>query len=187
MLGGILTGKCLHQDGGSKRGIACEKCASFLKTMLLKTFTLMTFTLLLSNCGQQTKNEKNIMTTEQRFAEWIERINQTEKFDNSIIGFNFGLFETTEGFEMYLIGSKTFDQEDEDWATNVDFEPKEKYFQFGQEFSTNKDWQDVLKYSEKLVQDYFNSDKFKTSIFVNAKGITTGFDDGNLTIIRQND
>ncbi len=124
-----------------------------------------------------------MMTVEQRFTMWIENISQSEKIDNSIIGFNFGLFETTDGFEMYLIGSKTFDIDDEDWATNEDFEPKQKYFQFGKDFSSNKDWQDIQKYSEKLVQEYVNSDKFNTSIFANAKGITTGFDDGNLTII----
>ncbi len=127
------------------------------------------------------------MTIEQTFTEWIEKINENETVDNSIIGFNFGLFETTNGFEMYLIGSKTFDKDDEDWATNVDFEPKQKYFQFGKEFSADKDWQEILKISETLIFNYVSSEKFKTSIFANAKGITTGFDDGNLTIIKTND
>src|SRR5690606_34296565 len=104
-----------------------------------------------------------------------------------IEGFNFGLIETTNGFEMYLIGSKTFDKDDEDWATNVDFEPKQKYFQFGKEFSTDKDWQYILRISEKLILNYVSSNKFKTSIIANANGITTGFDDGNLTIIKAND
>lgn len=123
------------------------------------------------------------MTVEQRFSEWIDNINQEEIVDSSIIGFNFGLFETTDGYKMYLIGSKTFDKDDEDWATNVDFEPKQKYFKLGEEFSRDKDWQDVLKFSEKLVTNYVNSKYFQKSIFVKAYGITTGFDDGNLTII----
>lgn len=127
------------------------------------------------------------MTIEKNFIEWLENSNEFENVDNSIIGFNFGLIETTNGFEMYLIGSKTFDKDDEDWATNVDFEPKQKYFQFGKEFSANKDWQDILKISEKLIRNYVDSEKFKTSLFANAKGITTGFDDGNLTLIIGND
>mgnify|MGYP006198081177 CR=1 FL=1 len=49
------------------------------------------------------------MIIEQAFAEWLDNINEIEKIDNSIIGFNFGLFETTKGFEMYLIGSKKFE------------------------------------------------------------------------------
>jgi hypothetical protein len=127
------------------------------------------------------------MTLEQTFEEWLENINQTETVDNSIEGFNFGLIETTNGFEMYLIGSKTFDLDDEDWATNVDFEPKQKYFHFGKEISTDKDWQDILKISEKLILNYVSSNSFKNSIIANAKVITTGFDDGNLTIIKAND
>lgn len=127
------------------------------------------------------------MTIEQTFIEWIENINEIEAVDNSIIGFNFGLIETTNGFEMYLIGSKSFDKDDEDWATNVDFEPNKKYFQFGKEFSADKDWQGILKISKKIILNYVSSENFKTSIFANAKGITTGFDDGNLTIIKAND
>jgi hypothetical protein len=153
--------------------------------MLQRTITLLIIAFLLSNCGQKT--EIKTMTIEQIFEEWLENINQTETVDTSIKGFNFGLIETTNGFEMYLIGSKIFDLDDEDWATNVDFEPKQKYFQFGKYFSTNKDWQDILKISEKLILNYVNSNKFRTSIFANAKGITTGFDDGNLTIIKAND
>jgi hypothetical protein len=153
--------------------------------MLQRTIRLLIIAFLLSNCGQKTENKT--MKIEQTFTEWIEKINEIETVDNSIIGFNFGLFETTNGFEMYLIGSKTFDKDDVDWATNVDFEPKQKYFQFGKEFSADKDWQEILKISETLIFNYVSSEKFKTSIFANAKGITTGFDDGNLTIIKAND
>ncbi|VTR49165.1 hypothetical protein [Sphingobacterium thalpophilum] len=120
----------------------------------------------------------------QRFHEWLNNINKTEKIDNSIVAFNFGLFESEEGFTMYLNGSKIFDKEDDDWAANMDFEPKQKYFSFGTEFLKDKDWKDILKYSENLVQTYIASEDFKTSIFVQAKGVAVGFDDGDLTIIK---
>ena len=136
---------------------------------------------------QQSQTKQKTRTMEQAFAALMDDLNKNEKVDDSIIGFNFGLFETSTGFTMYLLGSKTFDVEDEDWATNVDFEPKQKYFQFGKEFSANKDWQQILKISEKLILDYIASENFKTSIFTHAKGITTGFDDGNLTILKAND
>lgn len=120
----------------------------------------------------------------QRFQEWVAKINENEKIDNSIIAFNFGLFESEEGFTMYLNGSKIFDKDDDDWAANMDFEPKQKYFSFGMDFLKDKDWQNILKYSEYLVQTYIASELFKTSIFAQAKGIAVGFDDGNLTIIK---
>lgn len=121
---------------------------------------------------------------EQRFHEWLETMNETEQIDQSIVAFNFGLFESEEGFEMYLSGSKNFDEDDEDWAANMDFEPKEKYFSFGNEFLKDRDWQDILKYSENLVQTYIASEEFKTSVFAQAKGIAVGFDDGDLIIIK---
>lgn len=125
-----------------------------------------------------------VKPVDQRFHEWVENINETERIDKSIIAFNFGLFESKEGFTMYLTGSKIFDKDDDDWAANMDFEPKQKYFSFGNEFLKDKDWQDILKYAESLVQSYVKSEDFKTSIFAQTIAITMGFDDGELTIIK---
>lgn len=127
---------------------------------------------------------QNIKPVDQRFHEWVDNINETEKIDKSIIAFNFGLFESEEGFTMYLTGSKVFDEDDDDWATDMDFEPNQKYFSFGNDFLINKDWQDILKYAESLVQSYVKSEDFKTSIFAQAIAITLGFDDGELSIIK---
>lgn len=125
-----------------------------------------------------------VKPVDQRFHEWVDNINKTERIDKSIIAFNFGLFESEEGFTMYLTGSKVFDKDDDDWATNRNFEPKQKYFSFGNEFLKDKDWQDILKYAESLVQSYVKSEYFKTSIFAQAIAITVGFDDGELTLIK---
>lgn len=125
-----------------------------------------------------------VKPVDQRFHEWVDNINQTERIDKSIIAFNFGLFESKEGFTMYLTGSKIFDKDDDDWAANMDFEPKQKYFSFGNELLKDKDWQDILKCAESLVQSYVKSEDFKTSIFAQAIAITLGFDDGELTIIK---
>ena len=127
---------------------------------------------------------QNVKPVNQRFHKWVDNINETEKIDKSIIAFNFGLFESEEGFSMYLNGSKIFDEDDDDWATNRNFEPKQKYFSFGNEFLKDKDWQDILKYAECLVESYVKSEDFKTSVFAQAIAITVGFDDGELTIIK---
>ncbi len=124
-----------------------------------------------------------VKPVDQRFHEWVDNINKTERIDKSIIAFNFGLFESKEGFTMYLTGSKIFDKDDDDWAANMDFEPKQKYFSFGNELLKDKDWQDILKCAESLVQSYVKSEDFKISIFAQAIAITVGFDDAELTII----
>lgn len=122
---------------------------------------------------------------EDRFEKWIETINRTEKIEPSIIGFNFGLLETTEGFEMYLMGSKSFSLDDEDWALDVDFEPTQKYFQIGLEANEEDEdyWEVVLNFSENLVKDFIGSEKFAKSFLSQAHGITVGFDEGELSIL----
>lgn len=123
------------------------------------------------------------MSTKTDFHNWLNRINKTEAVSDSIIAFNFGLFESENGNTVYLIGSETFDEEDVDWATNVDFKPIEKYFELDSSLVKGKDWQEVLKVSEELVKNYLNSESLESSIFKNAEAVTTGFDDGELVRI----
>jgi hypothetical protein len=124
------------------------------------------------------------MSIKTNFNNWLNRINRTEAASDSIIAFNFGLFESVNGYTVYLIGSETFDEEDDDWATNVDFEPQEKYFELDSSFVKGKDWQEVLEISEELVKEYLNSESLDNTIFKNAEAITTGFDDGELVRIK---
>ncbi len=118
-----------------------------------------------------------------KFEKWLERINHKEKPDESIVGFNFGLLESPKGYVMYLTGSKTFDKDNDDWAAEVDFAPRSKYFEFGKTFSKDKTWKDIQKCSEELIDYYILSDKFEKSILSKSTAITTGFDDGQLTIL----
>lgn len=127
---------------------------------------------------------ENKKSLEASFIQWISKLNRTEKVDTDIIAFNFGLFETTDGYSIYLIGSKNYDPADDDWATNIDFEPKDKYLHLDTDLVIDKDWQEILKLSFDLIKKYVNSDDFKNSIFKNATAITTGFDDGDLQRIK---
>jgi hypothetical protein len=53
------------------------------------------------------------MTFDNEFRDWMARLNKAEKPQKDIVAFNYGLFETTEGYTMYLIGVKNFDEDDE--------------------------------------------------------------------------
>lgn len=85
---------------------------------------------------------------------------------------------------MYLIGSKKYDSEDEDWACNIDYEPKEKYFDLYDNELNNSDWEFVLNYAVMLIENFIKTEDYKSSFLEKAKHITTGFDDGNLTKIK---
>ncbi|WP_336835231.1 hypothetical protein [Sphingobacterium siyangense] len=45
---------------------------------------------------------QKVKSVDQRFHEWLDNINETEKIDKSIVVFNFGLFESAEGLIMDL-------------------------------------------------------------------------------------
>ena len=123
------------------------------------------------------------MSLETAFSDWIEQINSSENPNSDIIAFYFGLFEKPNGFSMYLVGSKEYHAEDDDWACNTDFEPENKYLEFPEACSKEKNWEDILNVAKSLITKYSESNDFKNSIFKNAKAIATGFDDGDLILI----
>ena len=116
-------------------------------------------------------------------SEWIKNICQSESPDNSIIAYNFGLFKSEKGYVIYLIGSKAFDEEDQDWACNMDFEPNEKYLLLPDEFQ-NQEWKEILNKVERQLKEITKAPTFNATFLSNAKAITTGFDDGDMIRIK---
>ena len=65
---------------------------------------------------------------EEKIEYWLDQMNvETSCLPADIVAFNFGLFETENGYGIYLIGSKSYDEQDDDWACDIDFEPEDKY------------------------------------------------------------
>lgn len=116
--------------------------------------------------------------------EWLFRICETEKPDKSVIAFNFGLFETENGYTIYLIGSKEYDKDNPDWATNSDFEPSLKYYPLPPSEYRNLKFEEVLDKIKSKLKDFTKTEKFKNSFFAKAKAITVGFDEGDLEMIK---
>jgi len=118
------------------------------------------------------------------FEEWVNQIIETEKPSKKIKGYYFGLFETSDKeYMMYLSGSKEFDVDDDDWACNNDFEPKEKYLPLPQ--YKGFVWEETLNQTIKILQEFTTTDIYKNSFFAKAQGISTGFDGGDVVLIRQ--
>ena len=119
--------------------------------------------------------------------DWLPEICENETPDSSIVAFNFGLFETVDGYTIYLIGSREYDGDDEDWATNNDFEPAKKYFPLPPENFKQLEWQEVLNNVRSELTKFAASETFQSSFLAAAKAVTTGFDDGNLVLVHQAD
>ncbi|WP_281225970.1 hypothetical protein [Flavobacterium aquiphilum] len=124
---------------------------------------------------------KPTIMTQKSFNEWLDKISKTEKPSDEILAYYFGILETTNGYETYLVGSKEFHEDDEDWACNTDFVPADKYLKLGQ---AETDWKQILDQVKNHIENYTQTENFKNSFLRKAKAIATGFDSGDLHIIR---
>ncbi|MGL4108941.1 hypothetical protein [Clostridium sp. LP20] len=113
--------------------------------------------------------------------EWIKKVDEKDKVQDDIEGLNFGLYESSKGYCMYLIGAKFYDEEDDDWACNEDFRPIDKYLKalpINKEISYAGVIDSVVKIIKNIIKENSYLDLFK------VKHITTGFDNGELYIIK---
>ncbi|MEQ9167649.1 MAG: hypothetical protein RLO12_15430 [Fulvivirga sp.] len=124
------------------------------------------------------------MKLEYLIADWISNNKISATDLQGIEACNFGIFETTDGYTIYLTGAKEYDSENDDWATEVDFEPKNKYLALPPELTKQLDWIGVLELVENSLTIYLKSDSFANSQFANINVITTGFDEGDLIRIK---
>lgn len=115
-----------------------------------------------------------------KFNIWLDKIVQMEQPDQAIIAYYFGIFQSTDGYQTYLTGSKEFDEEDTDWACNTDFVPNDKYFSLGQ---PDRNWEEILEQVKALIQNFKQTQSFENGFLAKAKVIATGFDDGDLFLI----
>lgn len=125
-------------------------------------------------------NTKFIM--KQIIKEWFEKLNETEKIPTNIIAINFGLFESDKNYIIYLVGSETYDENDDDWATEVNYEPQNKYLKLIDIQKMN--WKEVQNETGKIIAELIYVENFEDSIFSKIKNITVGFDDGDLIKIK---
>lgn len=113
--------------------------------------------------------------------EWVRKIDKTDKVQDDIEGLNFGLYESSKGYCMYLIGAKFYDEEDDDWACDEDFRPTDKYLKalpISNEINCAEVIDSVIKIIKDIIYENCYIDLFR------VKHITTGFDNGELYIIK---
>lgn len=115
------------------------------------------------------------------FNEWLHNITKDEKPGDDILAYYFGILETSSGYATYLVGSKEYNEDDDNWACNTDFEPVDKYLKLGQ---AETDWKEILEQVKNAIGSYTHTKNFKNSFLGKAKTIATGFDSGDLLLIK---
>lgn len=118
---------------------------------------------------------------------WLWRLNANEKIPSEINSYFLGIFD--DGSELYLIGSKMYDKDDQDdeWACFNDFVPKEKGFLLGKQFKkidNDDDGQKLLSKITDLIKEFTLSEKYDEHFLSKAEAIGLGFNGGDLVRIK---
>jgi hypothetical protein len=98
--------------------------------------------------------------------DWLSRVCKNEKPPERIIAFNIGLFETSDGFCAYLIGSEKFEDSDDDWACEEAFSPSERYCPIE---ANGKEWEEFQTRAVATVAKFTSSEIGKSSFLAKAK------------------
>lgn len=117
-----------------------------------------------------------------QIEDWLLELSHNEVIPENIVALNFGIFESENGYCVYLIGSESYDVDDDDWACDVDYEPVDKYLNIeGVDVGVDSD--KFLNEVITILLDIISLEKVSAWL-LHTKYITVGFDDGVLEKIR---
>ena len=127
------------------------------------------------------KRRGNKETTQKQFNEWVKSIIVNKSPGAKIIVYNFGIFQSKNGYKLYLAGFENYEIENDDWAAGLgDFIPENNYFDLPDKEFTDLDWESVQNKVVELITNLISTNEFESSFLNDSRAITTGFDDGDL-------
>jgi len=123
------------------------------------------------------KKVKNGLTYSE-LETWLDDVMQIA-IPNDVVAFCFNLYEdSNNGWSLELIGSRSFDATDNDWACDEVFATRDNPLTW----HDNKEWQDVLMIITKMLKDYLEKGKSGKELKA-RQGLAVGFVDGDLTLL----
>ncbi|QJX80244.1 hypothetical protein [Priestia megaterium] len=125
----------------------------------------------------------------EQFEEQLTNLIKRNPLPEDIVAYNFGLYQTSGEFHLYITGSRDWSYEDEDWATNNDYFPEENlsgnslYRKIYRDWRTSNDLGLFLSIvsTVMLVNTYITKNP---DMLPNKAVFATGFDDGDLYTFR---
>ena len=106
--------------------------------------------------------------------EWLFNICDTEKPEKSITTYNFGLFESSDDYTVFLVGINKYGK-GQDSATLIEFEPSSMYYPLPKSEYKNLTREQVQDQLTSLLKTFIKTDKFKNSFLAKAYSITVDF------------
>jgi hypothetical protein len=98
--------------------------------------------------------------------EWFFKLCETEKAENSIIAYNFALFETDKCYAICLNSNDP------------------AYYPLSKSEYKNLSWKQVLNKIRSQLKEFALAEKFRNSSLAKAKAITIQFDDGDVISLK---
>lgn len=117
-------------------------------------------------------------------ADWIDRVLNEAAVPAAVVAFCFNLYEESDGgWAMELVGTESFDLEDEDWACDevTDFGSRENLYHW----ETECEWEEALEYMVNALRQYLSCGKY-ADLLKSKEGVGVGFVDGNIEILHSN-
>lgn len=114
------------------------------------------------------------------FLEWIDGLD-LENMPKNIVAYNFNLYDSEETYDIQLIGSDEFDEDDPDWACSEVYSSEENvcYIEITDEL---ENWEKAQKMFAECVRKYLESGKY-AEVLKSAKAVGIGFVDGDIEIL----
>ena len=122
------------------------------------------------------KNQTDLL--KEAIRNWLITIDKTDELSSDIVALSFNLYEP---YDLELVGSAWYDEEDDDWACEEDFEPTQRNCP---DFviTDNLKWEDVLEMVAGILKELVN--ELSDLNLLKVKHIAAGFVDGDLIVIK---
>jgi hypothetical protein len=115
-----------------------------------------------------------------QFVSWADRV-LLEYGLAPAVAYNFNLYEHEKAFVIQLIGTKSFDTNDDDWACDEAFSSGEDLFELPHQI-VGADWRKGLEAARFLVESYLERSKRAEKLKA-SRAVGVGFVDGDLELV----
>ena len=116
----------------------------------------------------------------QSFNAWVDRV-VNENRSTAAIAYNFNLYEHEDEFAIQLVGTRSFNSQDGDWATDAAFTSSEDLFCLSHSDFGNG-WRQGLVAAKSLVSIYLQHGE-QAELMKGSEAVGVGFVDGDIEIV----
>ena len=120
------------------------------------------------------------MTIKDVIEEWLKKIAAAESMPQDIVAVNIGMFESDNGYGVYMCGFKEYDGEDDDWTCKPEYEPREKYLMLAGRGFESMVWETLLHQMILALKEILEYGCESVRHFFDGRIVTAGFDEDKL-------